>query len=191
MKIKSAEFIKGIVGEDELLTDGLPQIVFIGRSNVGKSSLINALTNRKDLARSSARPGKTREINLYLINKDFYLVDLPGYGYAKASLDERDYLRKLIYWYLLFSKIQHKKIIMIIDAVIGLTEYDLTVLRRLDEQKKDVVIVANKIDKIKKSAFPKRIKEIKVQVGDHKLIPCSTTEKTGLGEILLDISKAV
>src|SRR5579885_2543679 len=115
MNIKSAQFMKGLTQDDEILWDGIPQIVFIGCSNVGKSSVINSLV-KTQLARPSSVPGKTREINFYLINKQFYLADLPGYGYAKASLEERDNLRKLIYWYLLFSDVEHTLIVLIIDA---------------------------------------------------------------------------
>jgi len=85
MRITSATFVKGIVGSDEILEGEFPQIAFIGRSNVGKSSVINSLTNQKGLAITSSFPGRTREINLFLINDAFYLLDLPGYGYAKAS----------------------------------------------------------------------------------------------------------
>ena len=92
--IKDAKFIKGIIGTDNLLTDGTPQVAFIGRSNVGKSSIINALVNRKGLVSSSSQPGKTTEINLFNINKELYFVDLPGYGYAKLSQKKREKLRK-------------------------------------------------------------------------------------------------
>ena len=85
MNITSAIFVKGLVGDDEILNDGKDQVAFIGRSNVGKSSVINSLVNKKDLARTSSFPGRTQEINVFLINKDFYLVDLPGYGFAKGS----------------------------------------------------------------------------------------------------------
>ena len=90
MNITSARFIKGVVGPDENLEDGVPQIAFIGRSNVGKSSVINTLANQKGLAKTSSFPGRTQQINLFLINKSFYLVDLPGYGFAKASKDTRN-----------------------------------------------------------------------------------------------------
>lgn len=183
MKITSAKFVKGLIGEDELLRDEVPQVAFVGRSNVGKSSVINALVGMKDLARSSPKPGKTREINVFLINNKFYLVDLPGYGYAKASLDERAVLKQMINWYLLYSEISHHKIVLIIDAVVGATDYDLAVIKSLTERKKDLVIVANKIDKIKKSQMQKRINEIKKQVGQHKLILCSTIEKIGVKEL--------
>jgi GTP-binding protein len=187
MKIQSAEFIKGLRGEDEILTDGKSQVAFIGRSNVGKSSVINSLVNRRDLAHSSSKPGKTVEINFFLINKDFYLVDLPGYGYAKASLEERDNLRKLIYWYLLYANVDQKKIVLIIDAKIGPTDQDLEILRRLSEAEKNIIIIANKVDKLKSSEKIKQLAKIQKLVGDHKVIPYSAEEKIGVGELTQEI----
>jgi GTP-binding protein len=168
MKIQSAEFIKGLRGEDEILADGKSQVAFIGRSNVGKSSVINSLVNRRDLARSSSKPGKTVEINFFLINKDFYLVDLPGYGYAKTSLEERDNLRKLIYWYLLYANVDQKKIVLIIDAKVGPTDQDLEILRRLSEAEKNIVIIANKVDKLKSSEKVKQLASIQKLVGQNR-----------------------
>ena len=188
MKVKSAEFIKGIVGEDDLLHNGTPQVAFIGRSNVGKSSVINSLT-RPDLARASAVPGKTKEINMYLINKDFYLADLPGYGFAENSLENRDILKQLIWWYLLFSNIKHKIIVMIIDAEVGPTKQDLTMIRRMTERQKKIIIVANKIDKIKKSGYKQQMEKIQTQVGRHKIIAFSAKEKIGVEELFEAISK--
>lgn len=190
MKVTSAEFIKGIRGEDEINEDGMPQVAFIGRSNVGKSSVINSLINRRDLARSSSKPGKTVEINFYKVNNQFYLVDLPGYGYAKTSLEERDNLRKLIYWYLLYSDIDHKKIIMIIDAKVGPTDQDLEVLRRLTEAGKPVVIVANKVDKLKNTEYKKQMAKIQELIGDHNVIQYSATEKIGVGELTNEMLKS-
>jgi GTP-binding protein len=189
MKIKSAEFIKGIVGEEDELYNDIPQVAFIGRSNVGKSSVINSLVNRKGLARPSTMPGKTREINLYLINGDFYLADLPGYGFAKASLQDRAILQKLIYWYLLFSNIDHKKVVLIIDANIGPTSYDLDMLRQLDERNKNIIIVANKIDKIKKNDFKKQLQKIQNAVGHHVVIPYSAEKKVGVSELADEMMK--
>ncbi|MDB4940133.1 MAG: ysxC [Candidatus Doudnabacteria bacterium] len=183
MKIKSAVFVKGVVGEDEILEDEVPQVAFIGRSNVGKSSVINSLVNRKDLAKSSSKPGKTKEINIFFINKAFYLVDLPGYGFAKASLEDRDNLRKLIYWYLLYSNVDHKNVVLIIDAKVGLTDYDKEMLRRLEDREKRIVIVANKIDKLKNSEYKKSLAAIQALVGDHKVIPYSAEKKIGIGEL--------
>ncbi len=188
MKIKSADFVKGIMGEDEILEDGIPQVAFIGRSNVGKSSVINSIVNRRDLAHSSSTAGRTREVNFFLVNKAFYLVDLPGYGYAKMSLENRDTLRKLIYWYLLYAHVEHRKVVIIIDAKVGVTDYDLEVLRRLDEDGKNVVVVANKVDKIRKSSYVAQMAEIQKAVGTHKVIPYSATDKIGVGELINEIS---
>ena len=99
IRITSAKFIKGAVGTDDIFEDGTPQIAFIGRSNAGKSSVINSLVSEKGLARTSSFPGRTQEINLYLINKAFYFVDLPGYGFAKLSQETREWLQKVIHWY--------------------------------------------------------------------------------------------
>jgi len=188
MKIKSAEFIKGIVSDDERLRDDTPQVAFIGRSNVGKSSVINTLTGRP-LARTSDTPGKTREINLYLINKNFYLVDLPGYGFAKGSLEERNNIKSLIYSYLLFSDINHKNVVIIIDANVGVTESDLYFIRRMEERGKNFIVVANKIDKIKKSELKTKLDKVREAVKGHKLILCSTKTRQGIDELMDEITK--
>src|SRR5512140_2488950 len=100
MKISTAEFILGVANIRQLPRDGIREVAFLGRSNVGKSSLINKLCGRKSLARKSSEPGKTRELNYYLINKQFYFVDLPGYGYAKLPAQIRSSWGKLIHQYL-------------------------------------------------------------------------------------------
>jgi GTP-binding protein len=188
MKVKTAVFIKGIVNEDEHLRDGIPQVVFIGRSNVGKSSMINALTG-KPIARSSDTPGKTREMNLYLINKDLYFVDLPGYGFAKGSQEERAELKNLIYSYLFFSDVPHEKIVIIIDANVGITESDLYFFRRLEESNKDFIVAANKIDKIKKSELKTKLGKVRLAVNGKRLILCSTKTREGIDELWSEILK--
>lgn len=187
MQITSAKFVKGIVKADELLDGELPQIAFIGRSNVGKSSVINSLTNQKDLAITSSFPGRTRQINLFLINNSFYLLDLPGYGYVRDSRAAREQFFKLIDWYLFESPYQQKKVVLIIDANIGPTDADLEMLQALDEFQKDMVIVANKIDKIKKSKYAGRLQEIKDLVGEHKIIPYSSYDKIGRSALANEI----
>lgn len=176
------------MGDDEILEDGKPQVAFIGRSNVGKSAVINSLVGSKTLARSSATAGRTKEINLFLINNLFYLVDLPGYGYAKTSLEERENLRKLIYWYLLYSTVDHKKVVLIIDAKVGPTDYDLEMLRRLEDREKDVIVVANKIDKLKNSELKKQLQAIQATIGKHKILPYSAEKRIGIGELSALIS---
>src|SRR3989338_837689 len=105
MKIISAKFVKGINGTDDILYDEKFQVAFLGRSNVGKSTLINSLTMRRNLARSSSTPGKTIRMDFFLINNDLYFVDFPGYGFAERSLEKREKLGKMILWYLRFSEV--------------------------------------------------------------------------------------
>jgi len=187
MNITSASFIKGVVQEDEILDDGTPQVAFIGRSNVGKSSVINSLAKQKGLARTSSFPGHTQEINIFLINKALYLVDLPGYGFAKASKGTQERLQQLIYWYLLNSDYQQKKIVLIIDAVVGVTQSDLQMLNSLEQAHKSIVIVANKIDKLKKSQVQRQMQAIKDAVGDYKVIAYSAEKNIGVGELTDEI----
>ncbi len=185
--IKSAKFIKGIVGQDDILDNNIPQVAFIGRSNVGKSSVINVLTGQKDLARTSALPGRTQEINIFLLNDNLYLVDLPGYGFAKLSRKDKEWLHELINWYLFSPQNKQEKIILIIDALVGPTKDDLEILEALEEAKKNVIIVANKIDKIKKSDFGKKIEEIQGKINNHLIIPFSAKEKKGLKELIKEV----
>jgi len=187
MNITSAKFVKGIVGSDPILENDTPQVAFIGRSNAGKSSVINYLTNQKNLARTSSAPGRTKEINLFLINDSFYLVDLPGYGFAKASYSVRENLEQLIAWYLFQSPYVQQKVVLIIDANVGPTSLDMEMLYQLEEHEKDIIIVANKIDKLKKSKLEKQLQNIAHRVGSHTLIPFSTEKKIGREKLLNEI----
>lgn len=190
MRITSAKFIKGIVqGDESLKKDSLPQVAFIGRSNVGKSSTINALTRQKDMARASSTPGRTQQINLFLINESFYLIDLPGYGYSSGSKESKENLFELVNWYFFASGYEQKIVVLIIDANIGATESDLEILRALEERNKNIIIAANKIDKIKKSDYAKQIQTIQSAVGEHKVIPCSTKKGVGINELAKEITK--
>jgi GTP-binding protein len=183
MNITSAKFIKGIVEADDLLEDGTPQVAFVGRSNVGKSSVINSLAGLKGLAHTSSFPGHTQEINIFLVNKLVYLVDLPGYGFAKADKQTQKRLQQLIYWYLLDSDYEQKKIVLIIDAVVGFTETDLQMLSSLEDAGKDVVIIANKVDKLKPSEYRKQLEKITDQAGGYKVIAYSAEKRIGVGEL--------
>ena len=179
--------MRGVTGPDELLEDGTPQVAFIGRSNVGKSSVINSLTGEKNLARTSASPGRTREINIFWINKALYLLDLPGYGYAKASKDAQERIIRLIHWYLIRAPYKPKKVVLIIDANVGPTSDDMEMIESLEENNKSIVIVANKIDKIKKSDYKKQIKNIQDIVGNYKMIPCSAEKRIGVKELMKEV----
>lgn len=184
MKITSATFVKGIKGTDDVLENGTPQIAIIGRSNVGKSSVINSLVGQKDLARTSSTPGRTQEINLFLINNALYLVDLPGYGFTSVSKALRERLEQLINWYLFDSPYEQKKVVLIIDAYIGPQDNDLEMLRGLEEHGKNIIVVANKIDKIKRSEYTKQLQNIRDIVGDHPVIPYSAEKRSGVNELL-------
>ena len=189
MEIKSAEFIKGILGTNELLEDERLQVAFIGRSNVGKSSVINSLVNRKDLVKSGSKPGKTRQINFFLINGKVYFVDLPGYGFLKASLKEKEKIRKMLFWYLFRSEINFKKVVLIIDAKIGLNEFDKEMLSSLNEKEFPVVIAVNKTDKLKRNVLDKQLKIIQKEVGDNVIVSYSAKTKKGRDELLDEIFK--
>lgn len=186
---KSALFIKGIVGEDEILESDFPQVAFIGRSNVGKSSVINLLTGQAGLARTSSLPGRTREICLFLINKALYFVDLPGYGFAKGSKSEQEKIQHLIHWYLFESHHKQKRVVFIIDANIGLTENDERMLYSLNEHHKKIVVVANKIDKLKKTQLERRLQEIQSAVGNAVVIPYSSKKNIGAGVLMNELLK--
>jgi len=189
MIIKSATFVKGVVGTNEIFEDGKPQVIFIGRSNVGKSSVINSLTNQKKLARSSSTPGRTQEINIFLINRSFYLIDLPGYGYARAPAEVRNQIQKMLYWFLFKSEYNFKKVVLIIDALVGPTKDDLDMFDNLLDSGKDIVIVANKVDKIKKSQLADHLKKVTSAFKDHKVIPFSAEKRVGVGELANELSR--
>jgi GTP-binding protein len=183
MKIKSATFSRGVTDNDNLIRDGLPQVALIGRSNVGKSSLINALSQNGTLARVSATAGRTQEINFFLINDSFYLVDLPGYGYARGSFEKRGLIYERIEGYLFKSEIKHYKVVLIIDTKTGMTESDKEMYRELAQNGKDVVIVANKIDKVNQSEKQKNINEITAFVSPHPILQVSAEKHTGIEEL--------
>ncbi len=187
MQIMSAKFVKGVVGPDKTLEDNTPQIALIGRSNVGKSSVINSLTNKTALARTSSFPGHTKQINVFHINDSFYLLDLPGYGFAQDSEEVREQLHNLIDWYLFQSPYVQKKVVLIIDASVGPTDKDLIMLEVLREHEKNIVLVANKVDRIKKSKYAAQLQMIKDKVGDILILPYSSTKKTGIRELNREI----
>ena len=173
---------------NELKFYGIPEICFTGRSNVGKSSLINAITNRKSLASTSNKPGHTRKIFFYNIAKKFMLVDLPGYGYAKASKNKIEKMSELVFLYL--TKRTYLKIVYIlIDSRHGFKESDISFLEFLDTNKISFQIVFTKIDKINESEKEILIKGMQF----HKLIknshPFYTSSKTKLG--VKDIKKQI
>lgn len=162
-----------------------PEVAFAGKSNVGKSSLINALMNRKSYARISATPGKTQTINFYNINDALYLVDLPGYGYAKVSEKEKEQWGKLIERYL-HKSAQLKAVFLLIDIRHEPSVNDRMMYRWVVEQGFEPVIIATKLDKIKRSQVQKHVKMIRESlalVPGTKVVPFSSSTKQGRDEI--------
>ncbi len=184
MEVKTAEFIKGIKGTDNILYNGIPQVAFAGRSNVGKSSTINCLTGRKSLVKTSAKAGKTREINFFFIDGKMYFVDLPGYGFANMSQRGAFKLNKHLAWYLKDFELRPKYTVVIIDAKVGITDLDKQMLEILDESGHNVIIVANKIDKLKKNDIKKKMEEFRIESGGKMIVPFSVKEKTGRLDVL-------
>lgn len=183
MHIRSAEFIKSIRGTNDILYNQVPQIAFVGRSNVGKSSMINALVRRKDLVKTGKKPGKTTEINFFLINKQFYFVDLPGYGYAAVPQEQREQIRRMIVWYLTESEVRPKCVVLIIDCKIGITEFDTTMLDLLRTLKHPHVIVANKVDKLTPTALARQMIVLEKDAGE-KVVPFSARLGKGVDELV-------
>lgn len=174
------------VDESGYPKDDLKEIVLVGRSNVGKSSFINALTNRKKLAYTSSSPGKTRTINFYNIDKKFRIVDLPGYGYAKISMKEREKWKKIIEEYLIKSE-NIALICQIIDVRHEPTKLDLMMYNYIVSTGIDYLIIANKLDKLKSSQILKQISVINKSLpafDKDKLIAFSSQDKRGVKEVL-------
>lgn len=184
MKIVSAKFATSIANANQLPAKNYPEIAFAGRSNVGKSSLINCLLNRKKLALTSSSPGKTRLLNFFEVNERLYFVDLPGYGFAKVSQTEREQWKKLIETYI--NKSQNLKgIIQIIDSRIGPTELDTGMIEWLSYLNKQIILIATKTDKLPKSKMKHIIslysEKLKIY-GVQQIIPFSAIKKTGKKE---------
>lgn len=179
MIIKNAEFKISAVSPKQYPADGLPEIVLVGKSNVGKSSFINTMLNRKKLARTSSEPGKTRQINFYNVNDSFYFVDLPGYGFSKMSKVEQEKVGAFIEEYLQNSK-NIALIVFLIDIRHNPTENDKLMYNYAIQTKKPFIIIANKADKIavtKVDDSVKALQNILNPLQDLTFIPFSSERK--------------
>ena len=181
MVIKNVE-LETVCGVTSMLPDNkLPEVAFAGKSNVGKSSLINALMMRKSLARTSAQPGKTQTINFYNINNEIYLVDLPGYGYAKASEKEREAWGQMIERYLNTSE-KLRAVFLLVDIRHAPSANDKQMFEWMAYVGYDPIVIATKLDKIKRSQIDKQIKIIRQGLGADKetiIVPFSAETKQG------------
>ena len=189
MKITSVEFVRSIVNAKDLPQDSLSQIAFAGRSNVGKSSLINNLLNSRKIARTSSTPGKTRQLNFFRINDKFYFVDLPGYGFAKAAKQEIAKWQKLIETFLLNS--QHLVgVVSLIDSRIGPTKLDHQLFDWLQSLSIPVVLVATKSDKQSNSVLKRNLTKFSEQFSTTPpcgIIPFSVRRGAGKKELWKEI----
>ena len=185
LNFNKVEFIRSAVKREDFLRDGLPQMAFAGRSNVGKSSVINRLVNRKNFARVGASPGKTSQINYFRIDGGAYLVDLPGYGYAKVSKAERDRWGRLMEDYFASGLISLG--VMIVDARHKPTADDVTMANWFYDAECPLVVAANKLDKLKKSEIEPNLQRIRevldLREGDG-LVPFSAERGDGKEQLI-------
>lgn len=182
MKVNSSDFIISAVGPDQYPDDGLPEIALAGRSNVGKSSLINKMINRKNLARTSSTPGKTQHMNYYLINELMYFVDFPGYGYAKVSKTQRASWGKMVEKYM-SERETLRLVLLIVDLRHPPSANDKMMFDWLKHYDLPMCVVATKADKIPKTRWDKHIKIMKQGLGvlpGDNFIPFSA--EIGLGK---------
>ena len=180
LNFNKVEFIRSAVKKEDFLRDGMPQMAFAGRSNVGKSSVINRLVNRKNFARVGASPGKTSQINYFLLDGGAYLVDLPGYGYAKVSKAERDRWGRLMESYFASGLITLG--VMIVDARHKPTADDVTMANWFYDAECPVIVAANKLDKLKKSEIEPNLARIRETLGLREgdaLVPFSAERGDG------------
>jgi len=191
--LNNVEFVKSAATAKDLINSPVPQIVFSGKSNVGKSSVINKLLNRKSFARVSSSPGKTIHVNYFLVDNKMYFVDLPGYGYAKVAKTEKQRWSKLMEEF--FSQADHITLgVMIVDSRHKPTADDILMAQWFKASGCDLVVVANKTDKVKKSAMKQNVDLIRETLelnGETVIIEFSAEKGTNRGRLLEEIEKAI
>ena len=184
MLIKKADYIIGGTKFEHFPKDNKNELLFVGRSNVGKSSFINALCN-KQIARTSSNPGKTQVINFFLINDDFYFVDVPGYGYAKVSKTKIEEFGKMIENYIT-NRTNLKAVFLLVDFKVGPTSDDILMYEFLKFYNKKIYIIATKSDKVNMSNRVKSMKNImqKLDISESNIILTSSEKKIGIDKCL-------
>lgn len=193
MEIKQSEFTISAVKPEQYPTDNRIEFAFVGRSNVGKSSLINTLTNRRKLVKVSGTPGKTRLINFFIINNEFYFVDLPGYGYAKVSKSEKATWGQMMEKYLV-NRPQLKKVVLLVDSRHKPTNDDISMYEWVKHYGYGVVVVATKKDKLTKNELfksNKLIRETLKMDKDEPLLFFSSLKKEGKEDLLEELFNGI
>lgn len=186
IRIKNAEFVTSAVKQNQYPETVHPEVAFVGRSNVGKSTIINALTNRRKLAKVSNTPGRTRLVNFFLINGQAMLVDLPGYGYAKISKSDKAAWGKIIEDYIVNSP-NLKRFVLLVDSRHKPTQDDVAMMDYLRYYEKDVVVIGTKLDKLKRNDIKKSEKLIRETLQMEKEEPLylySSTSKENLQQVI-------
>ncbi|MDO4982377.1 MAG: ribosome biogenesis GTP-binding protein YihA/YsxC [Eubacteriales bacterium] len=192
LNLNRAEFVKSAASPSQFINSPMKAVVFAGKSNVGKSSVINSLLNRKNFARVGAEPGKTIHVNYFAIDEKMYFVDLPGYGYAKVSQSERDRWGKLMEDF--FSAGLFSLGVMIVDARHKPTADDITMAEWFKASAHPFVVVANKLDKLKKSEIEPNMQLIRETLGlndDTRLIPFSAEKGQGRDILVSEITALI
>lgn len=191
MIIKSANYVIGGTKLNHFPTDNLPEILFVGRSNVGKSSFINALCN-KTIARTSSNPGKTQVINFFMINDSFYFVDVPGYGYARVSKTKIEEFGKMIENYIT-NRVNLKAVFLLVDFKVGPTKDDILMYEFLKFYNKKIYIICTKADKVNMSTTTKATKVVleKLNIDISDIIITSSESKKGIDKCLNVIENLV
>ena len=189
MNLQKVEFIRSAAQPNAFVTDGLPQIAFSGKSNVGKSSVLNCVLQRKNFARVGQKPGKTVHINYFKVDERAYFVDLPGYGYAQVAASEKERWGRLMEAY--FAQVERITLgVMIVDARHAPTKLDYVMADLFKDTGRPFVVVANKLDKLKKSEVEPNLRCIRETLKlpeDVKLIPFSAEKGTGREELVREI----
>jgi len=192
MHFRSVEFAIGAVRQDDLPADGLPEVAFSGRSNVGKSSLINRLVQRRRLARTSSTPGKTQQLNYYRVDHRFYLVDLPGYGFVHGGAGLRARLGRLTQSYL-EDRRELRAIVQLVDARHGPTELDWMMIEWLRNSQKPFLLVFTKADKLSRNKLNKQLNRLEAtgELAGISFVPFSALTGQGRADILEWLSTAI
>ena len=193
MQVKNPKFEISAVGQKQYPKNNLPEIVLVGKSNVGKSSFVNTMINRKKLARTSSEPGKTRQINFYNIDETFYFVDLPGYGYSKMSKKEQEQVGKFIEEYL-FNREQISLIVFLVDIRHSPSENDKLMYNYIISSGLPFIILANKADKIAITKVEGEVEKLQKElnpIGDITTLPFSSERKIYKEEVWKEIEKYI